>query len=121
MTTRRDDQAGVYAVIWRTGAGPVRPGKLVLGATGLRLETGAPGGRLTTEGIPYADVKSLKQAPSTQRLHGRPTILVMRRGRDPVAIATLDSPGSAHELAERLARRHSAASVSREAPGARSG
>lgn len=112
MTTRRDEQAGAYAVIWRAGAGPVRPGKLVLGATGLRLETGAPGGRLTTEGIPYADVASLEQAPSAQRLHGRPTILIRRCGRDPLAIATLDSPGSAHELAERLARRRSAAALS---------
>jgi hypothetical protein len=104
MTTRRDEQARAYAVIWRTGAGPVKPGKLVLGATGLRLETGAPGGRLTTEGIRYADVASVENALSGERLHGRPTTLVRCRERAPVAIAALDHPGSAHEIAERLAR-----------------
>jgi len=104
MTTRSDELRRSYAVIWRTGQGPVRPGKLVLGATSLRLETGAPGGRSTTEGIPYADLASIEQASSAQRIRGRPTTLVRRLEREPVAIAALDGPGSAHEIAERLAR-----------------
>lgn len=93
-----------YAVIWRTGNGPIRPGKLVLETTGLRLETGAPRGRSTTEGIRYADLGSIETAASEQRLRGRPTTLVHRPEREPLAIATLDGPGYAHELAERLAR-----------------
>lgn len=103
MTSRSDQRPRAYAVIWRTGAGPVRPGKLVLGATGLRLETGTPDGRRTTEGIRYADLASVEKARSAERLHGRPTTLVRRREREPLAIAALDGPGSAHELAERLA------------------
>lgn len=103
MTTRSEQPRRSYAVIWRTGKGPVRPGKLVLGATGFRLETGAPGGRLTTEGIRYADLVSIEKASSSQRIHGRPTTLVRRLEREPVAIAAVDGPGSAHELAERLA------------------
>jgi hypothetical protein len=103
MTSRSDQRLRAYAVIWRTGTGPVRPGKLVLGATGLRLETGTPDGRRTTEGIRYADFAAVEKAPTAERLHGRPTTLVRRREREPVAIAALDGPGSAHEIAERLA------------------
>jgi hypothetical protein len=104
MTARHDQARRSYAVIWRTGDGPIRPGKLVLGTTSLRLETGSPGGRSTTEGIRYADLASVEKAPSAQRIHGRPTTLVRRREREPVAIAALDGPGTAHEIAERLAR-----------------
>jgi hypothetical protein len=104
MTTRSDHVRRSYAVIWRTGDGPISPGKLVLGATSFRLETGAPGGRSTTEGIRYADLASVEKASSSQRIHGRPTTLVRRLEREPLAIAALDGPGTAHEIAERLAR-----------------
>ena len=104
MTSRSDHPRRSYAVIWRSGDGPIRPGKLVLGPASLRLETGSPGGRSSTEGIRYADLASVEKAPSAQRIHGRPTTLVRRREREPVAIAALDGPGTAHEIAERLAR-----------------
>jgi hypothetical protein len=103
MTTQSERRRS-YAVIWRTGDGPVRPGKLVLGASGFRLETGAPGGRSTTEGIRYGDLELVEKASQAQRLHGRPTTLVKRSERDPLAIAALDGPGFAHEITERLAR-----------------
>jgi hypothetical protein len=93
-----------YAVIWRTGDGPIKPGKLVLGASSFQLETGAPGGRSTTEGIRYDNLASIEMAPAAQRLHGRPTTLVRRLEHEPMTIAALDSPGSAHEIAECLAR-----------------
>lgn len=109
MTIRGEHERRSYAVIWRTGAGPVRPGKLVLGAASFRLETGAPGGRSTTEGFRYADLAAVEKAPSGQRLHGRPTTLVLRFEREPVAIAALDGPGFAHEIAERLAVAHQGA------------
>jgi hypothetical protein len=92
-----------YAVIWRTGDGPVRPGKLVFGAKSFRLETGVPGGRSTTEGIRYTDLESVEKASQAERLRGRPTTLVTRGRRDPVAIAALDGPGFGHEITERLA------------------
>lgn len=103
MTTQGDDRPPSYAVIWRTGQGPVRPGKLVLEATRLRLETGKPGGRSTIEGILYTDLVSIESAPASERIHGHPTTLVGRTGREPLAIAALDSPGSAHEIAMLLA------------------
>ena len=49
------DPRASYAVIWRSGDGPVRPGKLVLGPTSFHLETGKPGGRLSAQRIRYAD------------------------------------------------------------------
>jgi hypothetical protein len=92
-----------YAVIWRLGDGPVSAGKLVLGTTGLQLETGAPGGRLSAQRIRYADLASVDKATTAERLHGRPTTVVRRKERAPLAISALDGPGSAHELGERLA------------------
>jgi|Tabmets5t2r1_1033131.scaffolds.fasta_scaffold16338_2 hypothetical protein len=101
-----------YAVIWRAGDGPIRPGKLVLGPSSFKLETGVPGGRSTTAGIRYADLASVEIAPSAERLHGRPTTLVRRSKHEPITIAALDSPGSAHEIAEGLAREVSRAGTS---------
>jgi hypothetical protein len=92
-----------YAVIWRTGAGPVSAGKLVLGTTGFHLETGSPGGRVSAQRIRYADLAAVEKATPAERLHGRPTTIVRRRDRAPLAICALDGPGSAHELVERLA------------------
>lgn len=93
-----------YAVIWRTGNGPVRPGKLVLTPAGLQLETGTPGGRLSALRIRYEDVASIEKAAPGERIRGRPTTLVRRPEREPLSIATLEGPGSAHELVERLSQ-----------------
>jgi hypothetical protein len=103
MTKRPDPRRPSYAVIWRSGTGPVRPGKLVLGPTSFHLETGKPGGRLSAQRIRYADLASVEKATPAERLHGRPTTLVRRQEREPLAISALDGPGSAHELVERLA------------------
>lgn len=92
-----------YAVIWRLGEGPVRAGKLVLGAAAFHLETGAPGGRMSVQRIRYDDLGSVEKATTAERLHGRPTTVVRRKERAPLAICALDGPGSAHELGERLA------------------
>jgi hypothetical protein len=92
-----------YAVIWREGGGPVRPGKLVLGPASLALETGAPGGRLTSWILRYADLASVEKAAGEQRIHNRPTAVLRRRNRDPLAIAALEGLGFGHEIVERLA------------------
>jgi hypothetical protein len=77
----------------------------MLGTSSFQLETGVPGGRSTTERIRYADLASVEIASSAERLHGRPTTLVRRPKHEPIRIAALDSPGSAHEIAEGLARK----------------
>jgi hypothetical protein len=104
MSAREEHARRSYAVIWRSGDGPVRPGKLVLAPASLQVETGAPSGRLSALRIRYADVASVEKAAPGERLRGRPTTLVRRREREPLASATLDEPGSAHELMERLTR-----------------
>jgi hypothetical protein len=79
-------------------------GKLVLGPTELRLESGGPRGRLSTRTLRYADVSAVETTRRPgERIHGRPTVLVKRAGKAPLAIATVDGLGSLHELAERLA------------------
>ena len=72
-----------FAVIWRTGNGPVSAGKLVLGTVGFRLATGAPGGRRSAMLIRYADLASVEKATAVERLHGRPTSIVRRKERPP--------------------------------------
>ncbi|HXV33582.1 MAG TPA: hypothetical protein VD769_06200 [Gaiellaceae bacterium] len=104
MTNGRDLGRTSYAVIWRSGDGPVRPGKLVLGPKSFHLETGKPGGRISAERIRYADLASVEKAPPAERLHGRPTTVVRRTEREPLSISAMDGLGSAHEIVERLAR-----------------
>jgi hypothetical protein len=111
MSTRREERPRSYAVVWRAGDGPVRPGELVLGAAGLHLGTGAPDGRLSAQGVRYADLARVEMASPAHRIHGRPTTLLHRRNRPLVAIAALDGPGFAHEISERLARALTAASA----------
>lgn len=90
-----------YAVIWQEGDGPVRAGELILGATRLRLETGARRGRLSAQSLRYEEVASVGTAPPAGRLRGRPTAFVDRRDRERLAIAAVD--GSLREIVERLA------------------
>jgi hypothetical protein len=93
-----------YAVIWREGDGPVNAGKLVLGATGLTLECGARDGRSTTRSLRYDDIAVVESARRpAQRIRSRPTSLIQRRDREPLAIAALDGLGVAREILERLA------------------
>jgi hypothetical protein len=92
-----------YAVIWREPAGPLRAGKLILGPTELRLESGAPRGRLSARTLRYADLSGVEMSSRPEeRIHGGPTVLVKRTGQATLALATVGSPGSLHEVAERL-------------------
>lgn len=104
MTNGQDLGHASYAVIWRSGDGPVKAGKLVLGPTSFHLETGKPGGRISAQRIRYADLASVDMAMPPERLHGRPTTVVRRPRREPLAISAVDGLGSAHEIVERLAR-----------------
>lgn len=80
-------------------------GKLLLGHTGLRLESGAPRWRLSAQSIRYADIAGVETAHrGTDRIHGRPTAVVRRRRGTPLAITSVDGPGSLRELVERLSR-----------------
>lgn len=96
-------QRRTYAVTWREADGPLRAGKLALGSTGLRLEGGTARGHLSSQRILYNDLSEIETARDPAvRIGGRPTIMVKRPGRSPLAIACVDNPGCLHELAERL-------------------
>jgi hypothetical protein len=94
-----------YAVTWREGDGPVRAGKLMLGSRGLRLEGGTARGRLSAERIFYNGLSGVATARhSEERIRGRPTLVLKRSGRPPLAIACVDGLGCLREVAERLGR-----------------
>jgi hypothetical protein len=91
-----------YAVLWREGDGSVSVGKLVLGPTSLRLETGAGRSRVSSKVLRYAELATVENAAPADRIRSRPTALVTRGGRDRLAIAAVDGMGTVREIVERL-------------------
>jgi hypothetical protein len=98
-----------YAVTWQEGAGPVRHGKLELFAGTLVLEGSDSSGPPQKRAVAYDDVTSAQLTRvSTERLGGRPTLVVARRGAPSLRIAGVTQPGIISELAESLSvLRHS--------------
>jgi hypothetical protein len=94
-----------YALTWRDGDGPVRAGKLMLGATGRRLEGGTARGRLSEERILYGRLSKVATVRRAQaRIGGRPTLVLERPGRPSLAIACVDGLGCLREVAQTLER-----------------
>jgi hypothetical protein len=92
-----------YAVLWREGDGPVQVGKLVLGPTGLRLETGAGRIHSSSKMLRYAELTGVQTAVPADRIQTQPTAVVDRSGRERLRIAAVDGLGSLREIVERLA------------------
>jgi hypothetical protein len=98
-----------YAVTWQEDAGTIRHGKLELRRRSFVLEGSNCSGSPQRRVIAYGDVTSaqITRNPS-DRLSGRPTLVVDRRGVKPLRIAGVAQPGIICELAESLtALRHS--------------
>jgi hypothetical protein len=91
-----------YAVLWRAGDGPVNAGKLVLGPTSLRLDTGSGSGRASSKVIRYADLTSVAHAVPVDRIRSQPTAVLSRSTRHGLSIAAVDGMGSVREIVERL-------------------
>jgi hypothetical protein len=91
-----------YAVLWREGDGPVSAGKLVLGPTSLRLETGSARSRASSTVLRYAEFETVENAALADRIRSQPTALVTRSGMERLAIAAVDGMGSVREIVERL-------------------
>lgn len=92
-----------YAVTWQEGAGPVRHGKLELRPRTLVLEGSNCSGPPQRRDIAYDEVTSAQiTRVSSERLSGRPTLLVDRRGKTSLRIAGIAQPGIISELAESL-------------------
>ncbi|HMJ00516.1 MAG TPA: hypothetical protein VK488_11830 [Gaiellaceae bacterium] len=92
-----------YAVTWQEGAGPVRHGKLELRTGSFVLEGSSCSGSAQRRDIAYHDLTSAQiTRVSRERLTGRPTLVVDRRGATPLRIAGVGQPGIISELAESL-------------------
>jgi hypothetical protein len=92
-----------YAVVWSEGDGPIHVGKLVLGPTGLRLDTGTGHARASSRVLRYADLTTVGTAAPADRIRTRPTAVVRRSGHDHLRIAAVDELGSLREIVERIA------------------
>jgi hypothetical protein len=94
-----------YAVVWHEPPHEARSGKLELADTALRLVgTGSDGGDEVTE-IPYRMLERTRVASAPrERWCGRPTLVVERRGEEPIQIASVGGIGVVSELAEHVSR-----------------
>ena len=78
-------------------------GKLEVDADALRLSGAVPGGARVTTVIPRERVERANLATSSHlRLNGRPTVLLRLLGGDVVRLASLDAPGTVHEIVRRI-------------------
>ena len=97
-----------YAVVWRKPNGPLFAGKLELGRSGLSLE-GAGSGLESTHTVAYGDLFAVRVGrASTERLDGRPTLVLEQRSGMPLHIGSVNGPGVVHELAAALGALQSA-------------
>jgi len=88
-----------YGVVWREGERPIVAGKLELLPRGLRLD-----GRERSQDIPYERLAGVHVGRSAaERLDGRPSVVLERRGAELVTIATVAQSNLIGEIAERLA------------------
>ena len=88
-----------YGVVWREGVAPLATGKLELLAHGLRLD-----GRDVAQAIPYDALSGVHVGrTASERINGRPSVVLERIGHLPVTIATVAQASLVGEIAERLA------------------
>ena len=97
-----------YAVTWKEPGLPRHAGKLELGEHELSLEGSNNGNGPVTVLVEYDDVTGLRPAASGQRLDGRPTLVLDRRRAGALRVASIGSPGSLSEIADRLTALRSA-------------
>ncbi|HEX6699765.1 MAG TPA: hypothetical protein VF101_03465 [Gaiellaceae bacterium] len=102
-----------YGVVWREDALPLATGKLELLPHALRFE-GIAGGRPTTHEIAYETLAAVRVGRSpSERLDGRPSLVLERRSGLPISVASVVQSGVVAEIAERLASLHFGANARR--------
>jgi hypothetical protein len=89
-----------YAVLWRHGDEPVRAGKLELDLYGFVLE-----GVTGMHRVDYEDICAVRVGRSTaDRIVGQPALVLDLATGGPLAVRSIDGPGTLHELAEQLGK-----------------
>ena len=93
-----------YAVTWQEADSSTRSGRLDFGPSGFVLD-GANGCGPVRLHVPYDEIGNVRLVrTASERLNGRPTLVVDRRGDGELRIAgAVILGGIAAELAERLA------------------
>jgi hypothetical protein len=91
-----------YGVVWREGSLPLATGRLELRLRDLRFE-GLADSRLATQTIPYEDLAGVRVGrSSTERIDGRPTVILDRRTGPPLTLTTVAQQTLLGEIVERL-------------------
>ncbi|HET7857213.1 MAG TPA: hypothetical protein VFL41_12225 [Gaiellaceae bacterium] len=95
-----------YAVSWQERPGDMSSGKLELRPRGIAFEGSNGTGSRSAE-VEYREISAIRIARvPAERIAGRPTLVVERRGAPPIRIASVAEAGIVSELAEHLARLH---------------
>jgi hypothetical protein len=92
-----------YGVVWREGTEePLARGSLELRARGLCL-AGMTGSLPAEREVQYSELAGVHVArAATERIGGRPSLVLEPRFGRPISIASVAEPGALSELAERL-------------------
>jgi hypothetical protein len=91
-----------YGVVWRRGATPVARGRLELEGSALRL-IGTDGRDVVTEEIRYEDLEGVHVGRrADERIHGRPSLVLERSGREEISFTSITEPGVIGELTDRI-------------------
>ena len=97
-----------YAVVWRDGGGSIRAGKLELDLYGFVLEgvVGANGDRRSLRHrVDYEDIVAVRVGrASDERIVGQPVLVLDLAVGGPLAVGSIDGPGTLHELGEQLGK-----------------
>jgi hypothetical protein len=92
-----------YAVVWSENGGPLYAGRLELADRCVRLAGRAGQAWESDRALFYEELAGVRVERRLQaRLSGRPTLVLERRNGGGLRIASVEGPGSLHELAERL-------------------
>lgn len=91
-----------YGVVWREGSLPLATGMLEIRPRDLRFE-GLADSLPAAETIPYEDLMGVRVGrSSTERIDGRPTVIIERRTGSPVTLTTVAQSTLIGEIVERL-------------------
>ena len=92
-----------YAVVWNLGDGRRVAGSLELLSDRLRLDGRAGDGRRCVCELTYDSLAAVRIGRvRSERLDGRPALVLERPGSEPLLLGDADQTGVLRELAERL-------------------